>query len=124
MASPPLSRASSSMPALRNPNLRLLPELAAGIVYQAESRCLPLAVLVGILVHNDSIRPVPVTALPPGKFSRARLSCSMRPLLLTIADHSAKRNQINRNAYLEALIARFLQQQGPLVVLAKSSQKS
>ena len=99
------------------PNLKLLPELADGIVHSAQEHGLPLATLIGILVRNDSIAPVDLSVLDGGRLARVSLALHQRPALLRLVKSGAKRTGLSQNAYYEALIARHLSESGQLVVL-------
>lgn len=110
------------MPGTRTPNLTLLPPLSEGLQAEAASLGLDLAVLVAILVRNDSIRPAKLARIEgTPRLSRVRVSCSMRAPTLRLANRGARRCALSRNAYLEALIDAHLAKSGPLIVLHSKS---
>jgi hypothetical protein len=96
--------------------MKLLPALAEGLRRSASEHGLDLAVLVAVLVRNDSLAPSALSAQVAEKLSRVVVSCSMRPPILRLADRGAKRSGLSRNAYLEALVAAHLAEDSPLVV--------
>lgn len=103
-----------------NPNLRLLPTLAARFAASARALDLTIAAVVAILVRNDALAPAHLEAIRPGrgeKLSRVVVPCHMRATIRTHATRGARRNKLTRNAYLEALVAAHLAGDGRLVVL-------
>lgn len=101
----------------RNPNLRLVPALVDGLRHRAAEYEIPLSQLVAILVRNDEISPAKLAAVPADTLSRIVIACSLGKTARRRAGRGARRCGLNRNAYLEALVAAHLAESGPLVVL-------
>lgn len=100
----------------RNPNLRLLPSLAAKLRHRSAEYELPLSTLVAILVRNDELSPAELAAVPAEELSRIVVACSLGHTARRRAGRGARRCGLTRNAYLEALIAAFVADPGPLVI--------
>lgn len=109
------------MPVRRISTLRLLPHLADGLVTSADRHGLKLGTLAGILVWNDSLQPSALEAEPRGKLSRVPIPCPIRPAIARLIPAALRRTRLNRNAYLEALVAAHMAKPGPLVVHSRSA---
>lgn len=100
------------------PNLKLIPSLATAVEKDSQSLGLSVTALVAVLVRNDSISPAELAQIPPEKFSRVVVQCSLRTEIRRMAQRGAARAQLPTiNAYLESLLSARVKRGGPLLVL-------
>ena len=100
------------------PNLKVIPSLAAAVAKDSQSLGLSVTALVAVLVRNDAIAPAELAQVPPEKYSRVVVQCSLRAEIRRLAKRGAARSQLPTiNAYIEALLAARVKRGGPLLVL-------
>ena len=100
------------------PNLRLRSDLAEGLAHSAAELGLGVSTLVAYLVRNDQIEPAELAAVEATpKLSKSPVSCWMAPRVQRWVARGAKRTRLQPNAYVEALIAKHVAEDGPFCVL-------
>jgi hypothetical protein len=100
------------------PNLRLRSDLAEGLAHSAAELGLGVSTLVAYLVRNDQIEPAELVAVEAtAKLSKSPVSCWMTQRVQRWVARGAKRTRLQPNAYVEALIAEHVADDGPFCVL-------
>lgn len=99
------------------PNLRLRSDLAEGLARSAGELGLGVSTLVAHLVRNDQIEPGELVAVETtAKLSKSPVSCWMAPRVQRWVAKGATRARLTPNAYVEALVAAHLEEDGPFCV--------